>query len=66
MTSDLVFGTDRSRQRPDREWVWQSNRGPDRTVRTIVHTMDGTYADLYIEPHGDITMIGACAPDTTY
>ena len=27
--------------------------------------MDGTDTDLYIEPHGDITMIGAYAPDVT-
>ena len=38
---------------------------PDRDVYTIVHTMDGTYADLYIDPQGDITMIGAQHPDVT-
>ncbi len=35
---------------------------PDRTVFTIVHTMNGTYADLYISPQGQITLYGTRQP----
>jgi hypothetical protein len=35
---------------------------PDRTVYTVVHTFDGTYADLAIQPNGQIDVIGARAP----
>ena len=35
---------------------------PKRTVYTIVHTFDGTYADLAISPNGEITVISPREP----
>jgi hypothetical protein len=35
---------------------------PDRTVYTIVHTLGGTYADLAINPQGQIFVIGPRPP----
>jgi hypothetical protein len=35
---------------------------PGRTVYAIVHTFNGTYADLAIQPSGDIDLINARAP----
>jgi hypothetical protein len=35
---------------------------PTRAVYTIVHTFDGTYADLAIEPNGQILVIAPRAP----
>jgi hypothetical protein len=35
---------------------------PGRTVYAIVHTFNGTYADLAIQPSGDIDLIDARAP----
>ncbi|MBV8212946.1 MAG: hypothetical protein JOZ08_06925 [Verrucomicrobia bacterium] len=35
---------------------------PKRTVYTIVHTFNGTYADLAISPNGQITLINPRAP----
>jgi hypothetical protein len=38
---------------------------PDRDVYTIVHTLDGTYADLAIATNGEINIIGPRAPAVT-
>jgi hypothetical protein len=35
---------------------------PGSTVYTIVHTFNGTYADLAIQPNGDIDLISPRAP----
>jgi hypothetical protein len=35
---------------------------PSRTVYTIVHTYAGTYADLAIEPNGQVLVIGPRSP----
>lgn len=38
---------------------------PTRSVYTIVHTFNGTYADLVIEPNGQIALINPRAPAVT-
>jgi len=35
---------------------------PDRTVYTIVHTFNGTYADLSIDPSGQVRVIDPRPP----
>lgn len=45
-------------------WLPSAAR-PDRHVYTIVHTLNGTYAEVSINPQGQIEMIGARAPAVT-
>ena len=51
------------RQPPGRRRT--ARAAPGHFVYTIVHTFDGTYADLVIEPNGQIGLINPRSPMVT-